>query len=117
MDEGYDFTAPDDLKALRACMRCGLIKTVHQFADNGCENCPFLHLDRGENTQKCTSSYFEGSIAILEANGSWVAKWNGISDCIPGLYAIQIIGQLPEEALQRCEEANVVPRSSAKIKS
>ena len=29
---------------------------------------------------QCTTSYFEGAIAILEPNGSWVAKWQRIGE-------------------------------------
>jgi hypothetical protein len=27
---------------------------------------------------KCTTSYFEGTIALIEPQGSWVAKWQRI---------------------------------------
>ena len=37
-------SVPDQLKGVRACKRCGIIKTVEQFLDNGCENCPFLDM-------------------------------------------------------------------------
>ena len=36
---------PSDLKKLRGCLRCYLVKTEQQFKTDGCENCPFLHLD------------------------------------------------------------------------
>jgi len=32
-------TVPTDVKSIRACKRCGLLKTVEQFYTNGCENC------------------------------------------------------------------------------
>jgi hypothetical protein len=44
-------SVPPHLKALRACKRCGVIKTVEQFMNDGCENCPMLDMvsTRGEN--------------------------------------------------------------------
>ena len=37
-------STPANLKALRACKRCGIIKTVEQFMNDGCENCPMLDM-------------------------------------------------------------------------
>jgi hypothetical protein len=37
-------SVPTNLKALRACKRCGIIKTVEQFMNDGCENCPMLDM-------------------------------------------------------------------------
>lgn len=37
-------SVPTSLKGLRACMRCGIIKTLDQFLEYGCENCPFLDM-------------------------------------------------------------------------
>ena len=37
-------STPANLKALRACKRCGIIKTVEQFMNEGCENCPMLDM-------------------------------------------------------------------------
>ena len=39
-------SVPTSLKGLRACMRCGIIKTSDQFLEQGCENCPFLDMVR-----------------------------------------------------------------------
>lgn len=38
--------APTSMKTMRACKRCGLLKTIDQFIDEGCENCPFLDMVR-----------------------------------------------------------------------
>ena len=72
---------PDKLKALRACMRCGLVKTYEQvsawmrqnvtvgvdvvqclqFYNTGCENCPFLGMDQETGAVHLyTSGVFEG---------------------------------------------------------
>ena len=36
--------APSNLKGIRACKRCGILKTLDQFINEGCENCPFLEM-------------------------------------------------------------------------
>jgi len=35
---------PNALRGIRACKRCGLLKTLDQFINEGCENCPFLDM-------------------------------------------------------------------------
>jgi transcription elongation factor SPT4 len=37
---------PTSTKGIRACKRCGLLKTIDQFINEGCENCPFLEMVR-----------------------------------------------------------------------
>jgi hypothetical protein len=41
-----DAHVPTSMKGIRACKRCGLLKTVDQFINEGCENCPFLEMVR-----------------------------------------------------------------------
>jgi hypothetical protein len=36
--------APSNIKGIRACKRCGILKTLDQFINAGCENCPFLEM-------------------------------------------------------------------------
>eukprot|EP01084_Bolivina_argentea_P303125 523285_1 len=67
---------PTDMKGWRACMSCALIKTFSQFADRGCDNCPFLSVEEGlERVHECTSQHFSGVIALIEPQTSWVARW------------------------------------------
>ena len=40
-------SVPSALRGIRACKRCGLLKTLDQFINEGCENCPFLEMVRG----------------------------------------------------------------------
>ncbi|KAL3910136.1 MAG: hypothetical protein SGARI_002270 [Bacillariaceae sp.] len=37
-------SVPNSLKGVRACKRCGILKTLDQFIEIGCENCPFLDM-------------------------------------------------------------------------
>jgi hypothetical protein len=39
-------TAPSGMRGIRACKRCGILKTLDQFLNEGCENCPFLDMVR-----------------------------------------------------------------------
>ena len=49
-------TIPKNLKQLRACISCGLIKTYDAFQGSGCENCPQIR----HNVDDYTSTTFEG---------------------------------------------------------
>ncbi|KAK8941911.1 hypothetical protein KSP40_PGU008526 [Platanthera guangdongensis] len=47
---------------LRACLRCRLVKTYDQFRESGCENCPFLEMDKEhDNVVNCTTPNFTGT--------------------------------------------------------
>lgn len=61
---------------------------------------PFLYF-------QCTTSYFEGIIAMVEPDGSWVAKWQHIADFYPGMYAMEMIGELPEDVIEYCESEGI----------
>ncbi len=37
-------SVPSSLRGIRACKRCGILKTLDQFVNEGCENCPFLDM-------------------------------------------------------------------------
>lgn len=37
-------SVPTSLRGIRACKRCGILKTMDQFVNEGCENCPFLDM-------------------------------------------------------------------------
>ena len=39
-------SVPSSLRGIRACKRCGILKTLEQFVNEGCENCPFLDMVR-----------------------------------------------------------------------
>jgi ABC-type Zn2+ transport system substrate-binding protein/surface adhesin len=62
MEESDMASLPTELKALRACMVCTLVKTYGQFIDEGCDNCEsFLKMaDRQDRVAEFTSHAFEG---------------------------------------------------------
>lgn len=51
----------------------------------------------------CTSAYFEGVIAMCQPNNSWVSRWQQIASFLPGMYAVQVVGELPQEDIDMCK--------------
>ncbi|CAL8142303.1 unnamed protein product [Orchesella dallaii] len=90
-------TLPSDpSKNLRACMICSLIKSEAEFENEGCDNCErWLKLAgiRG-SLNSYTSKNFEGMIAMIEPHNSWVAKWQRIAHLKPGVYAVNVRGEV-----------------------
>lgn len=79
---------------------------AQRFRDEGCPNCDdFLHLTGSQDQiEACTSQVFEGVITLSNPNRSWVAKWQRLDGYVPGLYAIKVSGQLPDEIRQVIED-------------
>lgn len=61
-------TVPKDLRNLRACLLCSLIKSREQFENDGCENCEkYLGMKHdSDKIHECTSNNFDGMISILQ---------------------------------------------------
>lgn len=47
---------------------------------------------------------FEGVITVANPSKSWVAKWQRLDQYVPGLYAIKVSGQLPDEIRSMLED-------------
>lgn len=63
-----DHVVPSEMaqSKLKACMSCSLIKTTQQFAQDGCDNCPFMsYLNDRERIGACTTSQFVGYVSTL----------------------------------------------------
>jgi len=104
---------PQSMSGLRACLGCSLIKTFEQFVDSGCENCSFLEMEETpQRVHECTTAYFEGMIAFANPDNSWVGRWQQISSFLPGLYAIQVVGELPKEDIDIAKRDGLHYRSS-----
>jgi transcription elongation factor SPT4 len=85
IDELARASVPTNMKTIRACKRCGILKTQEQFYDYGCENCPFLEMvDNMERVNGCTTAFFEGQAAIMDPRESWAAKWMRTDNFLPG---------------------------------
>lgn len=108
IDELAKASVPTNLKTVRACKRCGILKTQEQFYDDGCENCPFLDMvDNMERVNNCTTPFFEGQAAIMDPRDSWAAKWIRTDNFLPGVYAITVTGQLDREIEEDLENQGI----------
>ncbi|KAJ1531452.1 hypothetical protein ONE63_000131 [Megalurothrips usitatus] len=104
---------PKDLRQLRACLNCSLIKSLDQFESDGCDNCEeFLRMknDR-EKVYDCTSNNFDGMMALMSPEDSWVAKWQRINRFTKGVYAISVAGRLPGSVIRDMKSRGVLYRS------
>nr|CAG4641416.1 EOG090X0NWO [Eulimnadia texana] len=106
-------TVPKDLRNLRACLVCSLIKTFEQFEYDGCENCDeFLRMKNNrDNVYDCTSSNFDGMIALMSPEDSWVAKWQRTNRKQKGVYAISVSGYLPASFVREMKSRGITYRS------
>ncbi|KAJ3096549.1 transcription elongation factor spt4 [Phlyctochytrium planicorne] len=103
----HPYLPPDSSKkSWRACLNCGMIKTKEQFRRDGCDNCEEILQLKGSSAhvQECTSTQFEGVIALMTPPGSWVAKWQRCDKFQKGLYAMRISGRLPEDVIEDMRE-------------
>ncbi|EDL15828.1 mCG7669, isoform CRA_a [Mus musculus] len=82
-------TVPKDLRHLRACLLCSLVKTIDQFEYDGCDNCDAYLQMKGnrEMVYDCTSSSFDGCLARAVALGSCCGPLQqgrlGLTLCLP----------------------------------
>ena len=72
---------------------------------DGNENVPFLlSPNEREIVFEVTSPNFDGLVAMMKPDESWVARWQGITAFVPGCYALRVRGTLPEQHRQTLEE-------------
>uniref|UniRef100_A0A915EUP7 Spt4/RpoE2 zinc finger domain-containing protein n=1 Tax=Ditylenchus dipsaci TaxID=166011 RepID=A0A915EUP7_9BILA len=96
---------PRDLRGLRACLVCSLIKSAGQFEDDGCDNCEGFLMMKNDKVHECTSANFDGMIAVCDQIDSWICKWQKISaNKCKGIYAISVSGSLPKSLIERCHQ-------------
>ncbi|KAL9105466.1 MAG: hypothetical protein Q9227_009375 [Pyrenula ochraceoflavens] len=102
---------------LRACMICSIVQAQSKFQREGCPNCEaILGLQNNlDAIQECTSQVFEGLITLGDPARSWVAKWQRLQNYQPGVYAVKVVGSLPDEVLTALEDAgiNYIPRDGS----
>ncbi len=63
--------------------------------------------------QKCTTQYFEGMVGMIDPTSSWVARWQRIDAFKPGMYAVEMMGELPERYQNMCRELGMPVRGKA----
>lgn len=89
--------APTELKNLRCCIPCQLIKTFEQFYEEGCENCPFLRMEGDrERVFDSTTTEFQGLLTVIDPATSWSAKWLHLKKRTPGCYALAVNADVPQ---------------------
>ncbi|KAK5008472.1 transcription elongation factor spt4 [Cryomyces antarcticus] len=98
-------------------MVCSIVQLQSRFHSLGCPNCEeFLELvGSQDNIHECTSQVFEGLITLADPGQSWVAKWQRLEGYVPGVYAVKVVGILPEEVINAIEAAGVkyIPRDGS----
>ncbi|KAJ2719986.1 transcription elongation factor spt4 [Coemansia sp. Benny D115] len=90
---------PKDKRQLRACLICGIVLNNQTFRDAGCPNCePLVKMrHQSDMVTDCTSTVFDGVMAVLQPTKSWVAKYTHVNTFKPGVYAAHVSGRIPEE--------------------
>ncbi|KAI0687363.1 transcription initiation protein spt4 [Earliella scabrosa] len=114
-------------KQLRACLLCSIIQTPADFRKHGCPNCEELMQMKGyaDRIQSCTTTHFEGVIAVINPEDSWVARWQRtcvygfirvvrtfLTVCVTakyvrGMYAVRVKGRIPEDVETELEQRNI----------
>ncbi|XP_012665827.1 transcription elongation factor SPT4-A-like [Otolemur garnettii] len=104
---------PKDLQYLQACLLCSLVKTIDEFEYNGCDNCDVYLQMKGnrEMVYDCTSSSFDGIIAMMSLEDSWVPKWQRVSNFKPGVSAVSVTGHLLQEIVRELKSRGVAYKS------
>lgn len=112
-----NFVPGNQMRYLRACMVCSIVQTQSRFLRDGCPNCEaFLDLtNHPDSVQECTSQVFEGLITLADPAQSWVAKWQRLDGYVGGVYAVKVVGMLPDEVKQNVEDAGgrYIPRDGS----
>lgn len=97
------------VKLNRACLLCGMVQSLNQFRNEGCPNCEsVLHFqDNDDVVRECTSPSFEGLVALKGDSQSWVARWLRVENFVSGLYAVRIVGKLPDDVRLELESQGI----------
>lgn len=95
------------------------LQTMEQFEYDGCDNCEsFLKMKKNKDRViDCTSNNFDGMIAVMSPEDSWVCKWQRISNVslfFPKfILLIKVllfqIGLVKEFMLSQCQENSPIP--------
>jgi len=60
-----------------------------------------------DRVTQCTTTSFDGLIAVVDPESSWVAKWQRTSKYVRGLYAIRVRGRVPEDVEHELENRGI----------
>lgn len=95
-----------DIRKLRACMICGYTQPHDEFLSVGCPNCTFLSFSP-ERILDVTASTFSGLVGIVR--DGWVARWMRLESKAKGMYALRVVGRLPEDILDILAARDIKP--------
>mmetsp|Transcript_38756 Transcript_38756/g.85155 ORF Transcript_38756/g.85155 Transcript_38756/m.85155 type:complete len:119 (+) Transcript_38756:128-484(+) len=110
--DGQIAVVPLGDRKLRACMVTGLVKTEEQWLREGNQNINCLDTtDDRELMQEVTTPNFEGMVAMMSPNESWIARWQGIKTYVPGCYALRVRGELPSQHVVTLQDHGIPYRS------
>ena len=109
-----------EVRKLRACLLCSLVKTFEAFKTEGCDNCEdYLRL-RGnpDRIHECTTTNYSGYykrvnkmllicrlVGIAQKKQSWVISWMRMQNRQPGTYALSLQDSLPEDILDDIQKS------------
>lgn len=78
-----------------------------------------------DRISSCTTTQFDGVIAVIDADASWVARWQrtcmsvlafflknrhlfeSIAKYVRGMYAVRVSGRIPEDVEMELERRNI----------
>jgi transcription elongation factor SPT4 len=68
-----------------------------------------------DRVQECTTTNFEGVMALIQPEASWAAQWQRIERFTPGLYAIRVTGMPPDDVLDELDRRGIpyIPRDGS----
>ena len=101
-----------DVKKMRACLICGIVKSFEGFLSEGCQNCNALNPLQGSSDRimEGTTASWSGLVGLMQGEGSWVARWQRLERRgVPGLYAMRVVGRLSEDLMDACQSRNIRP--------
>ncbi|KIY50510.1 transcription initiation Spt4 [Fistulina hepatica ATCC 64428] len=102
---------------LRACLLCSLVQHANDFRRIGCPNCDEILQIKGsaERLNTCTTTSFDGLIAVIDPENSWVARWQRTSKYVRGMYAIRVKGRVPHDVEEDLEARGIKYRPRDQI--
>ncbi|CAE6465973.1 unnamed protein product [Rhizoctonia solani] len=114
-------TIPSGAKArnLRACLLCSIIQTGQDFKKVGCPNCDEILQLKGssDNVQHRTSATFDGVIALMNPEDSWVGRWQRTHKYVKGMYAVRVSGRVPEDVIDDLHSRGITYRPRDQLES
>ncbi|MBZ3889455.1 Transcription elongation factor SPT4 [Sciurus carolinensis] len=104
-------TVPKDLRHLRACLLCSLVKVsvgvLDVRGDVGEEGESGMTLATGKRNVQDPGRI----IAMMSPEDSWVSKWQRVSNFKPGVYAVSVTGRLPQGIVRELKSRGVAYKS------